>query len=160
MVDISHESPQANEDRLRRVIAAAQLVVLDGAYAFAEGDPHTDPSAQDALVLVRDGDAWSWLAPAGDSRGERFTVFSFHFPGTGDHSGFVGWLAATIKRELGSGVFVVCGYNSGRGGVSTTGVAPSSFATRCSPCLTSCAPARPGQPALHRSPSPLSTTWC
>jgi len=34
-----------------------------------------------------------------------------------DNSGFVGWLATHMKRSLGTGVFVVCGQNSARGGI-------------------------------------------
>lgn len=31
--------------------------------------------------------------------------------------GFVGWLASHLKQRLGTGVFVVCGQNSTRGGI-------------------------------------------
>ncbi|MET0496613.1 MAG: DUF6196 family protein [Actinoplanes sp.] len=34
----------------------------------------------DLLTVVRDNDRWSWLAPAGTAGGERFALFSFHFP--------------------------------------------------------------------------------
>lgn len=44
-------------------------------------------------------------------------LLSFHFPSELDNSGFVGWLAGLLKRELGTGVFVVCGQNSRRGGI-------------------------------------------
>ena len=67
--------------------------------------------------MVRDEDSWSWLAPAGPNAVERFALFSFHFPPGVDNSGFVGWLAGQLKRQLGTGVFVVCGQNSRRGGV-------------------------------------------
>ncbi|GAA2491135.1 hypothetical protein Ahu01nite_029380 [Winogradskya humida] len=69
------------------------------------------------LAVVRDEDSWSWLAPADPSAGERFVVVSFHFPPELDNSGFVGWLATHLKRELGTGVFVTCGQNSTRGGI-------------------------------------------
>jgi 2-iminobutanoate/2-iminopropanoate deaminase len=48
---------------------------------------------------------------------ESFGLFSFHFAHGVDNSGFVGWLATIMKRELGTGVFVVCGQNSNRGGI-------------------------------------------
>ena len=48
---------------------------------------------------------------------ERFALFSFHFPPGLDNSGFVGWLATHLKRRLGTGVFVICGQNSDRGGI-------------------------------------------
>ena len=48
---------------------------------------------------------------------ENFRVFSFHFQDGLDNSGFVGWLASRIKKELGTGVFVVCGQNTNKGGI-------------------------------------------
>ena len=56
-------------------------------------------------------------APAGTAGGERFALFSFHFPAGLDNSGFVGWLASELKRRLGTGVVVICGQNSERGGI-------------------------------------------
>lgn len=57
------------------------------------------------------------LKAAGPDATESFGLFSFHFRDGLDNSGFVGWLASTLKRELGTGVFVVCGQNSRRGGI-------------------------------------------
>ncbi|GIE83458.1 hypothetical protein Aph02nite_94080 [Actinoplanes philippinensis] len=118
MVSISQESPEQTWQRLRGVIAAARLRTFDGEWSFFEA-PLTDPPAltADLLAVVRDDDRWSWLAPAGPSAGERFALFSFHFPPEMDNSGFVGWLATELKRRLGTGVFVVCGQNSDRGGI-------------------------------------------
>ena len=70
----------------------------------------------DALALVRDDAVWSQLSP-GDGPGERFRIFRFHFPEGVDNSGFVGWLASRLKLEFGTGVFVICGQNSGDGGI-------------------------------------------
>lgn len=115
---VSHETPAATEDRLRRVLAHAHLEVYPGAYAFYES-----PLAEglrlrgDALACVRDEDVWSQLAPSDDPARERFGLFRFHFPEGLDNSGFVGWLATRCKRELGTGLFVVCGQNAGRGGI-------------------------------------------
>lgn len=103
---------------MRRVIAAADLVLLDGDWAFQEAPLDRPPVlTTDLLAAVRDEDSWSWLAPAGPDAVERFALFSFHFPPGVDTSGFVGWLAGRLKRRLGTGVFVVCGQNSRRGGV-------------------------------------------
>jgi hypothetical protein len=55
--------------------------------------------------------------PSSEERVERFVVFSFHFQAGQDNSGFVGWLASHLKRAVGTGVFVVCGQNSKRGGI-------------------------------------------
>ncbi|MDG4780891.1 DUF6196 family protein [Micromonospora sp. WMMD961] len=119
MVSISQESPDETALRLRQVIAAAELVIFDGEWSFREA-PLSQPPALtvDLLAVVRDEDRWCWLAPAGGATdGERFTVFSFHFPPGMDNSGFVGWLATEFKRRLGTGVFVICGHNSDRAGI-------------------------------------------
>ncbi|WFE54831.1 DUF6196 family protein [Micromonospora sp. WMMD1155] len=118
MVSISQESRDETEQRLRRVIAAAELVVFDGEWAFFEAPLDQPPAlTADLLAVVRDEDRWSWLAPGGGTDGERFAVFSFHFPPDLDNSGFVGWLATEFKRRMGTGVFVICGHNSARGGI-------------------------------------------
>jgi hypothetical protein len=118
VVSISRESSAETEQRLRHVIGAAELVIFDGEWEFFEA-PLAQPPAltADLLAVVRDDDRWSWLAPAGAAGGERFAVFSFHFPPQVDNSGFVGWLATELKRRLGTGVFVICGQNSDRGGI-------------------------------------------
>jgi hypothetical protein len=119
MVDVSIETPEETEARLRRVIRSAELKVYEGAYAFTEFPPDAFPRAVDpkALALVRDDEVWSQLAPHPGGRAQAFTVFRFHFPPGLDNSGFVGWLATHLKRRFGTGVFVVCGQNTGRGGI-------------------------------------------
>lgn len=117
MVSVSWETIEETEQRLRGVFAAAELVVLDGAWAFQESPLDTPPILNaELLAVVRDENSWSWLAPAEAAAAERFALFSFHF-GPGDNSGFVGWLANEMKRRLGTGVFVICGQNSARGGI-------------------------------------------
>jgi hypothetical protein len=118
MVSISQESPEQTEQRLRQVLAAANLVAFSGEWSFFEA-PLTEPPTlnPDVLAVVRDEDRWSWLAPADATSGERFALFSFHFPSGMDNSGFVGWLATQFKHRLGTGVFVICGQNSDRGGI-------------------------------------------
>ena len=117
MVNISRETSEQTEQRLRRVIAAAELVFLDGMWAFRETPLDQPPTLSPKLLaVVRDEDSWSWLAPADPDAAEPFALFSFHFTDL-DNSGFVGWLATELKRRLGTGVFVICGQNSGRGGV-------------------------------------------
>jgi uncharacterized protein DUF6196 len=118
MVSISQESVEETHRRLQQVIAAAQLIALDGEWSFFESPlPEPPVLTTDLLAVVRDNDRWSWLAPAGTAGGERFALFSFHFPPEIDNSGFVGWLATEFKRRLGTGVFVICGQNSDRGGI-------------------------------------------
>jgi hypothetical protein len=118
VVSISHETPEQIERRLRSVIADAELVALEGDWAFHEAPLDEPPALTSAvLAVVRDEDSWSWLTPAAAQDEERFALLSFHFPPGLDNSGFVGWLASRLKQELGTGVFVVCGQNSRRGGI-------------------------------------------
>ena len=116
---VSIETPEETETRLRAVIAAARLVWHDGIYAFEEYPAAEFPLADvdAALAFVRDEDVWSVLKPAGPDPAEPFGLCSFHFKEGLDNSGFVGWLASRLKLELGTGVVVVCGHNSRRGGI-------------------------------------------
>lgn len=119
MVQISHETPEQTDARLRRVIAATGFRIQGGPYVFEEFPLADFPvrARADALALVRDDEVWSQLVRSDDPDAELFFVFSFHFEGVSDNSGFVGWLANHLKRALGTGVFVTCGQNSGRGGI-------------------------------------------
>ena len=117
---VSQETPAQTDARLREVIALSELVVYDESYAFVEEDRTVGQAPaihSQALALVADEHVWSQLVPSDDEGAERFGLFSFHFPDGVDNSGFVGWLATLLKRELGTGVFVVCGQNSSRGGI-------------------------------------------
>ncbi|QEV21754.1 DUF6196 family protein [Streptomyces alboniger] len=118
MVSISHESPQETRARLRDVLADADFEVLPGTWAYHEypAGPVPQPSAE-ALALVRDAQSWSVLEPARGGEAEVFGVLAFHFPSASDNSGFVGWLAGELKERLGTGVAVLCGYNSAQGGI-------------------------------------------
>ena len=120
MVSVSVETPQQTEDRLRRVIALADLVVHDGVWCFEESPADQPPALTSAtLAVVRDSESWSRLVPSSraDQEAEQFGIFSFHFPAELDNSGFVGWLATHLKTVLGTGVFVICGSNRSRGGI-------------------------------------------
>lgn len=116
---VSRETTEQTERRLRQVIAGAGLVFLSGDYAFAEFPVAQFPAqlSDRALALIRDEAVWSVLRPAETGDTELFAVFRFHFPPRVDNSGFVGWLASHLKKQLGTGVFVICGHNSARGGI-------------------------------------------
>jgi hypothetical protein len=120
MVSVSMETAEQTEQRLRRVIAQADLVVHDGVWCFEESPADQPPAlTRETLAVVQDQESWSRLVPLtqqGDGV-ERFGIFSFHFEDQVDNSGFVGWLATRLKVELGTGVFVVCGSNRARGGI-------------------------------------------
>ncbi|WP_405674689.1 DUF6196 family protein [Streptomyces sp. NBC_01511] len=120
MVNVSVETREQTEERLRRVLAAADVVVHEGDWCFRETPLSAPPIlSPETLAVVRDTESWSALVPVtGDATDvERFGLFSFHFPSGLDNSGFVGWLATHLKRSLGTGVFVVCGSNRDRGGI-------------------------------------------
>ena len=116
---VSHETPEQTERRLRRVLAEAELEQYPGEYAFVEVPSSNFPAhlVSAALAFVKDTQVWSALVPSSDEHAERFVIFSFHFKDGQDNSGFVGWLATHLKRAVGTGVFVVCGQNSHRGGI-------------------------------------------
>jgi hypothetical protein len=116
---ISQESTEQTEARIARVLAHAEFTCLGGSYAFeefalADFPGHAHP---EAVACVRDDHVWSQLVPSHDATKELFTLFRFHFAEGLDNSGFVGWLATHLKQTLGTGVFVVCGQNTQRGGI-------------------------------------------
>jgi Family of unknown function (DUF6196) len=116
---ISIEPPALTEERLCKVIRAAEFALVNGTWSFEEftAAEFTSVVNPAALAMVRDGERWSQLVPASAFAGEMLAVWMFHFPNGADNSGFVGWLASKIKTRTGSGVAVVCGQNSLRGGI-------------------------------------------
>lgn len=114
---ISTETQEQTENRLIKVIQTADLKIYDREYYFKEVPIDKFQFEEQALAIVRDEEVWSFLIPSGNAESENFKLFSFHFKDGLDNSGFVGWLASKIKRELGTGVFVVCGQNTGKGGI-------------------------------------------
>lgn len=118
-MDITRESQLQSQERLRSVLHAADVAWLPGHFGFTETANFEDAvlAARKALALVRDENSWCVLAEAEEKSPEKFRVFTCHFAPDIPNSGFVGWLASEIKREVGSGVFVVCGHNRQRGGI-------------------------------------------
>jgi len=129
---VSHETPSQTSSRLLRVIADAEFVVYDRPYTFVETDVSSFPKEllAAALAFVRDENVWSALVPSVKPEHEEFVVFSFHFTANLDNSGFVGWLASHLKASIGTGVLVVCGQNSQRGGIFDYWGAPTSVASQ------------------------------
>ncbi len=114
---ISKETLEETEQRLLKVLRSASLKIFEEPYFYKESkitDFNFDPKA---LAMVKDNDVWSYLIPSESDKTENFKMFSFHFKDGLDNSGFVGWLASKIKKDLGSGLFVVCGQNSKKGGI-------------------------------------------
>jgi len=114
---ISNENIEETTRRLKRVMSLATMKWYDRPYYFKELPIDHFAFDHDALAMVRDEEAWSYLVPAHSEETENFQVFSFHFEDKLDNSGFIGWLAGIIKTNLGSGVFVICGQNTTKGGI-------------------------------------------
>jgi hypothetical protein len=114
MVSISRERAVQSEGRLRRVLRAAEVVHLDGDWSFRRFEGEAPAGA---LATVRDTDGWCALVPGSADGAERYALTRITFSAVVENSGFVGWLATTVKRRVGSGVFVVCGDNPARGGI-------------------------------------------
>lgn len=114
---ISKETTLQTEERLKKVIRSADFKLFGGDYYFKEIPVEEFQVEKGTLAMVRDDEVWSFLIPTISTETENFRIFSFHFSEGLDNSGFVGWLATKIKKELGTGVFVVCGQNSRKGGI-------------------------------------------
>jgi len=116
---ISTETTEETERRLLKVIAESELEVFEECYVFEEFSIKDFQAnfKDSALAYVRDSEVWSQLVPSEDRTKELFRLISFHFKPDFDNSGFVGWLASHFKQKLGTGVFVVCGQNSNKGGI-------------------------------------------
>jgi len=127
-VYISTETSEQTESRLKKVVQASDLRIYDKEYYFKEVPVDKFQFEEHALAIVRDEEVWSSLIPSESSETENFKVFSFHFEEGLDNSGFVGWLASKIKMEFGTGVFVVCGQNTNKGGIFDYWGCPASIA--------------------------------
>ena len=125
---ISTETSEQTESRLKKVIQTSDLKIYDKEYYFKEVPIDKFQFEEHALAIVRDEEVWSSLIPSESSETENFKVFSFHFEEGLDNSGFVGWLASKIKMDLGTGVFVVCGQNTNKGGIFDYWGCPASIA--------------------------------
>jgi hypothetical protein len=112
MVSISHELEVESEARLRSVLRDTAIDHLPGVWCFRRFGGATP---EGAVATVRDADGWCALVPAAEEVAEPFGLTLSTFPPGIDNSGYVGWLSTAVKRGTGSGVFVVCGDNPGRG---------------------------------------------
>lgn len=131
-MQISHETAEETDRRLRRVLAMSTLDIDAERWWYQELADMDFPSwvRTDAIAVVRDGETWSQLVPVrpGDDPTEPVRIWTFHFPEGVDNSGFVGWLASHIKAATGSGVIVVCGQNSKAGGIYDHWACPETVA--------------------------------
>lgn len=127
---ISIETQEQTENRLKKVIKTADLKIYDDEYYFKKVPVDEFHFEKQALAIVRDDEVWSFLIPSKGAETENFKLFSFHFKDGLDNSGFIGWLAGKIKKELGTGVVVVCGQNISRGGIFDYYGCPTSIADK------------------------------
>lgn len=119
MLYVSRETPEATDERLSGVLARSTVTWLPDAYRFEEVPPGGRMGVADpALAWIRNGATWSRLVPT-DPRAvdQPYGLLQVRFPDGVDNSGFVGWLAGHLKRALGTGVFVICGYDRKDGGI-------------------------------------------
>lgn len=120
-MDITPETPEETQRRLLRVMAHARADVLPQHHTYTEFPIDQFPVhlSASALAFVKDNAVWSALVPvnANTPPQDSYAIVAFHFAADIPNSGFVGWLASEFKRQLGTGVFVVCGQNSQDGGV-------------------------------------------
>jgi len=118
-MDISIETRKQTQLRLLKVLSQAKIKIYGDEYAFEEFAQKDFPlkAKSEALAIVRDGKVWSQLVPSRNMSQERFMVLKFHFKESLDNSGFIGWLATRLKHKIGSGVFVICGQNTEKGGI-------------------------------------------
>lgn len=121
MLYINSESPEETTARLLRVLATATITWLPTAYKFEEipaGSRPAEFGGDEALAWVRNQDVWCRLLPTNpEQTSDAFGLLQIQFPEGTDNSGFVGWLAGHLKQALGTGVFVICGYDSRNGGI-------------------------------------------
>jgi hypothetical protein len=105
------ESAEEMHKRLCRVTAAARFEVLDSPYAWEQISASSGLPAN-ALAVVRDGSSWYALTSVPPSAKEGYRILVFHFAEGSNASGFVAWLAGIIKKEVGTGAMVVCGFDA------------------------------------------------
>lgn len=117
------ETSDEMHQRLLRLTAASRLTVLQDDYGWLPLTPGAAP-APTAIACVRDGEVWNQLLPVPESHpGPRMGVVSFHFADHISGAGFIAWLAAWIKQEVGTGVVVIGGKDSN----SSSGLDRASF---------------------------------
>jgi hypothetical protein len=105
------ETAEQMHKRLCSVIAAARFEALSQAYAWQQVSKSSRFPAN-ALAVVRDGSAWCALTPVPSDATGAYRILVFHFAEGSNASGFVAWLAGLMKKEVETGVMVVCGFDT------------------------------------------------
>jgi len=105
------ESTEQLHERLSRVIAASRFEALSQPYAWQQVGKLSQLPAT-ALAAVRDGSTCYALTAVAPEATGAYRILVFHFAEGSNASGFVAWLAGIIKKEVGTGVMVVCGFDA------------------------------------------------
>jgi hypothetical protein len=105
------ESTEQMHERLSGVIAASRFEALSRPYAWQEVNELSQLPAT-ALAAVRDGSTWYALIPVSPETVGAYRILVFHFAEGSNASGFVAWLAGILKKEVGTGAMVVCGFDA------------------------------------------------
>ena len=105
------ESTEQMHERLSGVMAASRFEALFQPYAWQQVSKLSELPAT-ALAAVRDGSTWYALAAVTTEATGGYRIMVFHFAEGSNASGFVAWLAGIIKKEVGTGVMVVCGFDA------------------------------------------------
>jgi hypothetical protein len=105
------ESTQQMGERLRGVIADARFEALSQPYGW-QLVSQLSQLPTTALAAVRDGSAWYALTPVSSNAPGAYRILVFHFAEGSNASGFVAWLAGFMKKEVGTGAMVVCGFDA------------------------------------------------
>ena len=77
-MDVTVETPEQTQERLARVLRAADIEWLTGEYTYDEVDSLrlAATSLEEALAIVRDGNTWSILQTATNDAQEKFCIFA------------------------------------------------------------------------------------
>jgi len=105
------EATEQMHERLSGIMAASRFEALSQPYAWQQVSKLSQLHAT-ALAAVRDGSTWYALAAVTPEAAGAYRIMVFHFAEGSNASGFVAWLAGIIKKEVRTGVMVVCGFDA------------------------------------------------
>ena len=105
------EATEQMHERLSGIMAASRFEALSQPYAWQQVSRLLQLPAT-AVAAVRDGSTWYALRAVTPEAAGAYRIMVFHFAEGSNASGFVAWLAGIIKKEVSTGVMVVCGFDA------------------------------------------------
>lgn len=119
MLYVSRETPEATAKRLASVLARSTVTWFPEPYRFEELPSGSQRGIDDpAVAWLRNGTTCSRLVRTNPHAVDQpYGLIQIRFPEGVDNSGFVGWFVSHLKRALGIGVFIICGYDQKEGGI-------------------------------------------